>query len=188
MNISATNRLCIFCIYNILYIYIQKVQVYFWQKYSYVSQKIGTPTFGRILGFWNGKWHNSTLMNSFCGKIIPIKSKFRGLEPYQSQKIRLLQVRRFKKCEIAPLGGFWQKYAGIGDSKKCQNWVEMGLEWSIWGIKGTKMIVRAPRTVLDHSRPPKTKKNSKNRQNHPKLIKNRQKIPLSIPLLGGPYW
>ena len=49
----------------------------------------------------------------------------------EAEKIRLLQVWRFNKCEIAPLGGFWQKYAGIGDSKKCQNGVETGLEWSI---------------------------------------------------------
>ena len=45
--------------YNTIIIYIyhiyRKYKVYFWQKYSYVSQKNGTPTFGRILGFWNGK-------------------------------------------------------------------------------------------------------------------------------------
>ena len=41
------------------------------------------------------------------------------------------------------------------------------------------MIVRAPRTVLDHSRPPETQKNTnKNRKNRPKRIKKLKKIPL----------
>ena len=32
----------------------------------------------------------STLMNSLCGQLIPIKSRFRGLDPYQSQKNQAL--------------------------------------------------------------------------------------------------
>ena len=62
----------------------------FLAKYSCDSEKHGTPTFGQILGFSNGKVDNSTPMNSFCGKTIPIKSKFQGLEPYGSQKNQAL--------------------------------------------------------------------------------------------------
>ena len=59
----------------------------------------------------------------------------------------------------------------------------------MWGIKGTTMIVRVPRTVLDNSEPPKPSKNVKKLKNRTKKIaKNRQKIPLSISLLGRLYW
>ena len=37
----------------------------------------------------------------------------------------------FKKCEIATLGGFRENTTKNGDTKKCQNLVEMGLEKSI---------------------------------------------------------
>ena len=65
-----------------------------------------------------------------------------------------------------------------------------------------KMIVRVPRTILDHSRPPPNKKKWKDMQNYTngvkktakivssgsKNVENRKKIPLSISLLGRLYW
>ena len=67
----------------------------------HVLVKNGTPTFGQIHGFWNGKRHNSTLIQWFCAKLSRWILKFRGAGPYR-REIIWGRTTSFEKCEIAP--------------------------------------------------------------------------------------
>ena len=56
-------------------LFLAKIFICEWQKH-------GTPTFGQILGFGNEKWHNSTLIQRFCGKkIYPWKANCEAQVP-----------------------------------------------------------------------------------------------------------
>ena len=70
----------------------------------------------------------------------------------------------------------------------CQTWVEMRLEWTIWGSSTVKMIVRVPGAFLDHSRALKPSTNMK--KCYKSIVKTTHKFsfnPKKIHLSRGSY-
>ena len=126
-------------------------KVYFWQKYPYARKGV-YPLFRH---FSNTFELSEILCERFgydwtdfsCPR--PKRIRQRG-DMKDLDWIFLLQKKNIL---------YLAEIHNIGEGLKCQNWFEMGLEWTIWGIETRKMIVRVPGAFLDHSRTPKPPKN-----------------------------
>ena len=117
-----------------------------------VSRGRCNPDFGQILRFSNGKVANSTLMNSFYKKIYGSKANFEAPKSTEAEKIKLLQVWRFKKCETDPLGVFSAKifeYWGRKGGPKSKFW---GQHQKISKNLGPKMLITIFPTSSNYSR------------------------------------
>ena len=102
-----------------MYYICRKYKIYFWRKYDYILVKVMTLlVLAKLLDFRMDSDITRLSWIRFADFPYPSKANFEAQTPIKAKKIKLLQVWRLKKCEIAPLGGFWQKCAEIGDSKK----------------------------------------------------------------------
>ena len=156
-------------------------KVYFWQKYPYARKGVyslfrhfsNTLELSEFLCEWFG--YDSTDFSCPRPKLIHQSGDMKDLD-----WIFLLQ-----KKNILCLA----EIHNIADSLKGQNWVEMGLEWTIWGIETGKMIVRVPGAFLDHSRTPKTKKTTTTiKKKVPKMARTGPGYNQVILIGDGMYW